>query len=513
MAIIGLRFRGSSSSGLKNDGEEDKKASDKAKYSCGCLAAIKFVASTLGSVLYGRKAIEDESSEETSVANELGLSNEERKAALSLQLSHDLSSGDNDSEPPGSVGLFPAFDATFGAFGKEEVSSLKRYDRVNLSCFSRRDGSYDSKAAIDYLYNTRLSDGELILYRMPDNIVDGIKGIENMNNSCTIASLLFNMFGATSFFDELLLVGPETDKTDKDIRFHLIEIANDLRARDRRVAAEKLDNFRDLVMGKETKGRFLQPDEFLNALFEKLHIDRDNEITFLDMREKDTSPVEELIEEIVSNFSTVVRALNDVVNMQDFMEREDQIRNNYETTIASIDSLSNPEESEYFTTQYVKYLSLTEVLKDWKPECRNVNEFIMMVKEKCFILAKKKINSEENKVLFIQVPRQGYDAAKAYKEITPSLYISVERQRYKFQSVVVNEHDVHNASWVILPKDGVNESYYFNGGGVGTPRIEPKKEIYELLFGAKDIRDASSELQGSYKKLLQEGAFYIYIRE
>ena len=62
MATTGVRFRGSSSlSELKNYGEEDKKASDKAKYSCGCLAAIKFVGSALGSVLYGKKTIEDNS--------------------------------------------------------------------------------------------------------------------------------------------------------------------------------------------------------------------------------------------------------------------------------------------------------------------------------------------------------------------------------------------------------------------------------------------------------------------
>ncbi|NGX50125.1 MAG: hypothetical protein K940chlam5_01737, partial [Candidatus Anoxychlamydiales bacterium] len=357
----GIRYRGHSASDYMEGFNYELDAADRAGYSCGSfLAAIKivglsfrFISSSLGSIgsaitpsFFSRKSIEDKSSEErpsqeseTVDHKSLGLSEEELEKARLEQLKRDwiqmgLPKAEfKKSSESSSSAYSSGSGATGGAFGEKEFISLERYERLDLSRFKNRAGSYDSKAAIEYLYSTKLSNGESILYPMPDNIIGGIKGIENGNNSCTIASLLFNMFGATSFFDKLLLVGPEIDKTDKDIRFQLIEIANDLRVGDRKVTAEKLVNLRNLVMGGGSG--FLQPDEFLDPLFKKLKINAENEFTFLDMREKETSGMDAIIEQIVSDHSEKIRPLEDVVNMQDFMEREDQIRNNYETAIAS----------------------------------------------------------------------------------------------------------------------------------------------------------------------------------
>ncbi|NGX52807.1 MAG: hypothetical protein KR126chlam5_01112, partial [Candidatus Anoxychlamydiales bacterium] len=332
--------------------------------------------------------------------------------------------------------------------------------------------------------------------------------------------LLFNMLGATSSFDELLLVGPETDKTTTDIRKHLIQIANDLRSKDRRVEAKKLDDLRYLVMGMGEKGRFLQPDEFLKALFKKLKINIDDKITFLDMSEKEGSPIDRIAEEICAVFSKKIEKPGKEVNLQEFMQREDDIRANYSIAIDNIKNLSDDRDAlAYFQLKFARYNSLTKVLSDWKPSCANAEEFKDMILQKYTRLAERKIRTTKNEVLFIQNPRQGghttkgYEAKKTYDKIIPSLHITVEGQRYKLQSIVANEGDVHNASWVIFSKDGVDESYYFNGGGTGTPKVEYKKDICKLLFGEKVIGEVAPESQMSYEKLLQEGAFYIYIKE
>ncbi|NGX32642.1 MAG: hypothetical protein K1060chlam4_00692, partial [Candidatus Anoxychlamydiales bacterium] len=98
-----------------------------------------------------------------------------------------------------SCGCFLAAIKMVGLAFRFISSSLGAIGSAITSHFSSRRG-FDSKCALEYLYNNRLSDKKPFLYPMPSDIEVGFKGIGNMNNSCTIASLLFNMLGATSFF-------------------------------------------------------------------------------------------------------------------------------------------------------------------------------------------------------------------------------------------------------------------------------------------------------------------------
>lgn len=406
-------------------------------------------------------------------------------------------------------------------------SNLPSSSSSSSSSSSRASARFEAsgkairKAKLEELYKNG------VIFRLPETLM-GVQGIQGAGNSCTIASLLFNMFAATDVFDEILLVGQEKEAYEaKAIREQLIKIVNILRSPKEMslVSGNDLVKLRELVMGTFKKGAFLQPDEFLQPLFEKLNISwkDENEFNYYSIVQKDTSPIGQIIDQIIANFSGLkIQVPSKEVNMLELIQRENQIRERYEIaannilkTYQAISEGIDQKSKEYFELQFLQYQI------NGGKECKNLDEFISLIMDECEHFAKKKIKSD-NKILFIQMSSQNEGGStKAYNAVVPSLYFSFEGQNYRLQSVLAHEHDSHYASWVNLPQTTKDENkmYYFNGGGggIGISEVVPLPKLDELLFGADEVlgaKEAETEfLLRAYTKLIADGAFFIYIRD
>lgn len=446
--------------------EED----DQGRSCCGCLGAIGAVGSafrSLGSRIYGQPEYRRfglGSEEELRQASELQqeLEGRQEQKRLDAQCAAALEQEGADEE----------LARRLQNEGEEGASGPNSYQPFSASSSSSSSASASlaaldrqRDAAVRFLQTHSEKEGGFpFLYQMPSHITFGVgKGIANMNNSCTIASLLYGMFGATDFFDRLLLVGHKTeDPQIVQIRQALIDIANGLRSKEAFVPGEKLNSLRELVMG-ESNGKNLQPDEFLDPLLGILRVNRmaGNEFTFFSLPS--------------DRFVGSESELQNTPTIQALIAREENFRSHIRA----------------------------ENLLD--SQGANI------------------ISSPNNKVLFIQMPQQQRHAfvgedervGKAYGAIIPSPRLRIEGQGYRLQSIVANEGEVHSVSYVIKADDtNGNKIYYFNGGGNGNvpSQVIALPGLYELLTG--EVRRFSDQsLQAWHRKLCTEAAFLIYVRD
>ena len=139
-------------------------------------------------------------------------------------------------------------------------------------------------------------------------------GIQNQANSCAIGSLLFNicsMYGNIAHFQEIFTLNEDDTEEAQKIKYALMDITNHLENPYDRgcVQGFKLESIRNMVMSEDTKKAvFLDPDEFITALFKKLNIPFGNRFVKIapnqDQIPKSTKPVsiQELIDNIHKNF-------------------------------------------------------------------------------------------------------------------------------------------------------------------------------------------------------------------